>query len=579
MREEILKLRVLSVYSIIFLVFLNCGKGIRKSISETIRFRNLSEEVLENYFEFYPVQASEKGVHRYDHLLSNYTPYSIAQEIKKLQDYQLRLKEIDVGSLEIDDQIDYELLSSNIDMYLWNLAQLKEWERNPVLYVDECIYGIYFLLISTSIPLESKIISIEKRLFQIPRLLKEAKENVKNPPRVFVDIALNKLETGIEFFEESISDIAHQFPLDSPMLTTAKLLAVEAMKDYGMHLDSLKEIVDGDFAIGKEFFEYKLNREYLLKVSSEELLALGERFLRDSKTRMERAESSHSMESRLEPPSPYLLEDEFSKMDILKYYNWEIDDVRTFCENNEIVSIPQDIGECQVFETPSFLQGIIPGVAYLPPPPFDSLQSGIFYVRPIPEEFSEDERQGYSKMVRNREFRGSVVHEAFPGHHLQLSLANRFPSRIRKYQQSSLFTEGWAFYCEEMMVREGLYDGDEDVIGTLWWAAFRAARVILDVKLQIGEYDFEEGVKFLVDNFGEDNREYFEKEVKRYCLTPTQPMSYLTGKIQIEDLRKKVKKEMGDEFTSQQFHDMLLAEGSIPLELVEKKIMHKLKTQ
>jgi uncharacterized protein (DUF885 family) len=577
MREDRLNFRTLGAFSLIILLFINCGKGIRRSLSDTIRFRNFSEEVLENFFEFNPVQASEKGVHRYDHLLSNYTPYSIAQEIKKLQDFQWRLKEIDVRSLEIDDQVDYELLSSNIDMALWNLVHLKEWERNPVLYVDECIYGIYFLFLRASVPMESMIISIEKRLFQIPRLLKEAKENVKNPPRVYVEIALDELETGIEFFEESISDIALQYPLDSPMLTTAKLLAVEAMKDYSAHLDSLKDVVDGEFALGKDFFEYKLNRENLLNFSTEELLSLGERILRDSKTRMDRFEPSHSKESRL--ASPYILEDEFSKADILNYYRWEIENVRAFCEDNRIVTVPQDLGNCQVVETPSFLQGIIPGVAYLPPPPFDTLQLGIFYVRPIPEEFSGDEMKGYSTMVRNREFRGSVVHEAYPGHHLQLSLANRFPSRIRKYQHSNVFTEGWALYCEEMMVREGLYNGDEDMIGVLWWTAFRAARVILDVKLQTGEYDYEEGVKFLVDNFGEDSREYFEKEVKRYCLTPTQPMSYLTGKIQIEDLLKKVKNEMGEEFSSQQFHDMLLAEGSIPFKLVEKKIMHKLKAQ
>ncbi|MCH7761777.1 DUF885 domain-containing protein, partial [candidate division TA06 bacterium] len=280
------------------------------------------------------------------------------------------------------------------------------------------------------------------------------------------------------------------------------------------------------------------------------------------------------------PPHQLTPPEEFSKEDVLDYYQGEIQSVRTFCEEKGLVTIPLDIGDCRVVETPKFLLGLLPGIAYMPPPPFDSFQTGYFYVSPIPSEFTEEDRQHYYSIVKNREFRGGVVHEVYPGHHLQLSLSNRFPSKVRVYQQSNLFAEGWALYCEELMVDEGLYEEKWDVMEELArWIRFRAARVILDVKLQSGDFDYDSAVNFLVEEFGEEDREYFEKEVKRYCLSPTQPMSCLVGKLQISDLRKKVEKLMGEDFSLQRFHDLLLSEGTIPLKLVERKILHRLKDQ
>jgi uncharacterized protein (DUF885 family) len=216
---------------------------------------------------------------------------------------------------------------------------------------------------------------------------------------------------------------------------------------------------------------------------------------------------------------------------------------------------------------------MIAGIAYRSAGPFDQNQQGVFYVRPVPEDLDPIQLAGRYRYVHRRGFKGSVVHEAYPGHHLQMQIAGRHPSAVRKWQSNRLMVEGWALYSEEMMYRAGLY-GDEDP--AMWLAIlggirYRAARIVADVKLHTGEFSFRECVDWIVETLDaetESDKNYHRKMVRKYTLTPTVWMSYLMGKADIERLRDDVKARDGANFNESAFYNLLLKQGSIPPALI-----------
>jgi uncharacterized protein (DUF885 family) len=255
----------------------------------------------------------------------------------------------------------------------------------------------------------------------------------------------------------------------------------------------------------------------------------------------------------------------------LGYYQWEINSVSDFIKAKKLITIPDDFGQCVPVETPPFLRGTIRGIAYEVSGAFDSNQTGYFYVRPLPDTFTAAQKSSYLDFIAHRSFRGSVVHEAFPGHHLQLTLANRLQSPIRKIQQDLIMVEGWALYCEQMMYEQGLYGTDlRQWNGVLGGVRFRAVRIIVDIGLQTGRFTPETALAFMNEKLGE-NVYYYTGEIRRYCANPTSALSYLTGKTMILQMRQNATAEEGPAFDLKAFHDKLLSEGSIPLSLIGEK--------
>jgi uncharacterized protein (DUF885 family) len=311
-----------------------------------------------------------------------------------------------------------------------------------------------------------------------------------------------------------------------------------------------------------------LTHEYFLTFDSDSLLTIGETLLQQARDEYDEYEKyveqyhQNGQDSVFVPAS-------FNKQDVLDYYNWETKQVRLFIESHDIVSIPEDIAPLSVVETPSFLRSMVPGIAYMSPGPFDERQHGYFFVRPIPNDLDRTQREARFRYVNRRGFKGSVVHEAYPGHHLQMQIAGRHASDVRKWQQNMMMLEGWALLCEEMMYQAELY-GDEDPaqwLGVLGGIRFRAARIVADVKLHIGEFTYQQCVDWMIDVLNaesESDRAYLRKSVRKYTLTPTVWMSYLMGKREIMRLRDAAKSMGGSLFSERVFYDHLLSEGSIP---------------
>jgi uncharacterized protein (DUF885 family) len=529
---------------------------------------DLSEEILQSLQAFYPVTATEMGIHTYDKRLADFSAASVKNMIGRLKQYEKRLKRFESATLSRNERIDYELIKSNVDVALVNLAQIEWHKKSPQLYVDDAVNGLYFLVLSKHATDAEKLPAILARMRGMGPLFAVAKGNLRNVPPVYVVVARESLQSGMDFCRDLAEQLGRQFPGRLGEIGGAAGAARDAMIDFSSFLAGLPPGPEKGFAIGKDNFDYLLKHQYFLKYDADSLLKLGENLLAEAHKAYKDFESYVDL-NRQEGQDSVFIPKSFTRQDILDYYDWEVNQVKTYIRMNDVLTIPDDLASVRVVETPPFLRSMVGGIAYQPAGPFDAKQEGYFYVRPVPDSLDQAQLEARYRFVHRRGFRGSVVHEAYPGHHLQMQLAARNLDPVRKWQMNMMMVEGWALYSEELMYRAGLY-GQEDPtqwLGILGGIRYRAARIIADVKLHTGAFSYDECVDWLtrtLDITTESGEEYIRKEVRRYTHTPTVPMSYLTGKLEIQKLKEAVAKQRGADFSERDFYDRLMSEGSIP---------------
>jgi len=538
------------------------------------RFKKLSEEIFDWFMQFNPMLATFLGIHNYDGELGDISPEAIEANISRAHRYLDALGQIEMAELDKTDQIDYLLLRSNLESELLELEGARVHEIRPSNYPDVCVQSIYLLLVREFAPLPERMASVLSRLRQVPEYLEQARKNVKTPSEVSTRIALESTAGGIAFFNSMIPLYASQVPDLEAELLNANANAVSALERFAGFLKGILPEARGDFALGTMLFNEKMKKTHFLAYDADALLAKGQELLRETEEQLKAAAAQvypgrdwREVLDRLKEHHP---EDPAGLLD---YYRTEIGRVKQYVVDNDIVDIPEG-EELRVMETPEFLRHLIPYAAYMKPAPFEKGQAGQFLVTPIdssaPKEVQIEQLKGHNKYG----IPVTTLHEAYPGHHLQLVWANRAPTRVRKAQVSTLFAEGWAFYCEELMEQLGYINQPETRLARLAGQLWRAARVVIDASLHTGRMSVDEAVKFLV------NRACIEQanavaEVKRYTESPTQPMCYLIGKLEILDIAAEYKRRAGDRFNLKQFHNQLLSHGTLPPALIRKALFEE----
>jgi len=534
----------------------------------------IGRQIIEEIWAFHPVDATYRGLHQYDSLLGDYTKSNLKHEFRLFKKYQAQLDKVDTLTLHTDELIDYKTLAIllNIEIFQIDIAKYYDW--NPLFYVNECIGGIYYLMIRYAPSNAIRMNAINKRLKLIPQFLANAKKNLKAPPALFCSAGIEQLSEGKNLIEEVFrvykDSVDPGLRLDFERSKNTAMIAIEEFKKWlELHSNSITP-----FALGRDKYEFKMENVHLLDFSADSLQQLGENTLGLANRLIDSLIAIH----QVLPGKKGFVPPDFGKADIAEYRKKEILDIRNFVNERKIVTVPEWVGEFQVVETPAFLRGIIPGIAMEPPGAFDASRTGYFYIQPIAGDFDSSTAQAWYNYVINRKFRGSVVHEGFPGHFLQLSIANNHLSLFRQNLSDNFMVEGWALYCEEMMSNSGLYEDTLGAyIGALRGVKFRAARVIVDVKLQTGQFTYNDAVNFMCKTFdaGKEDSVFFSREVLRYATDPCQPSSYLVGKFQIMDLRERYKQKMGNTYSLNDFHDHLLNQGSIPVKLIERCLLQQ----
>ncbi len=541
---------------------------------ETV-FYSAVERFLNDFLAEAPVGATQLGDHRHDHRLGDHTPDALHRQEAQFRQALQELGDMDTSNFGVDAAIDHAVVIRLVRSFLREIDPLRTHESSPGFYLDECLGGVFLLLIRDFAPLPKRMKCVLGRLRDVPRVLAEARRNLvpQSVPPVWAQIAIDSAAQGRALFTLLAPLLALRTPWLFPQVLVAARRAASALDSYARFLETtVAPNARGDFAIGKALFEEMLRDQHLLDLSADELFDIGRRQFDETLRSMD------ELARKIDPTrtAREILDeakDRHPTADgLLDAYRREVARARAFVVEHGIATIP-DGETLRIEPTPAYLRGVLPYAAYMPPGVLDAKQEGIFVVTPI--------ARGASEKAKNEKLRGhnyaklpiTALHEGYPGHHLQLVRANRTATLPRKLASalSSLVIEGWAFYCEGLMEQLGYLDDPVQPLARRKDQLWRAARIILDVSLHTRGMTVEEGVAFLVEKVGLEPGDALA-EVRRYTQSPTQPMSYLMGKLEILKLIDAYKARR-PEASMREMHNAILACGSLPPKLLAKRLL------
>ena len=529
------------------------------------------DEIIEKHFwsliERHPEIATFLGIHKYDDKLPSGKIELLEKDVKEALKLADEIKGLDYNLLDDRRKVDYDLVLRAVDAQVFFYKDLPLWRRFPEA-IETIGSSVFMVLVNERLPLEHKVKSVVGRVDEASRFLVESKERLTDPVRIYLDIGL-EMGKGLALMFQTLPKLIETLGVEVVGIDKTCEKAHNTLLDYLRWLEELKENARREYAIGRENFE-KILKFRGIPYACEELLKIGETYLNTYRNEVTKIISRLGYRDVDEAITQ--LKNEYPKNfeDIMKTYKSFVEEAKQFIQKVNFAPIPK--GEnVKVIETPIYMRPTIPFAAYIPPGKFEKEQVGVFLVTPPESEEKFKEHNIYS--INN-----TVVHEAYPGHHLQLVWFNKHPSLVRllAYNMSTELTEGWAHYCEEAIREEGFYNTDKHRLIVLLDAIWRAVRVIVDVKLHIGEMSFEEAVEMLVKE-SKMSREGAISEVKRYTYTPTYQLAYLIGKHLIKELENEVRDILKEKYSKGLFHKLILEEGMLPFDMLREVVLNKAK--
>lgn len=534
-------------------------------------FDRLAAEYFHSTYRASPTSATDLGIHDYDHLLDDLSQTAIRARITELRTFRQKFRVLKSNRFPIGAATDLALIRNEIEIELWFLDDTRDWETDPSYYVADPFFSIFLLASRDFAPVGDRVENLAARLEQVAELLESARANLKNPPHVLTEIGIEETQGALEFCDTLVSQVAQEIK-PSIALKRAVKNARAALASFLLYLqDDLMLTSTGKLGIGAKQYAKILKYEHMLPYTVAQVVAMGERVFQETEReltgwakRIDTAKTWREIaaEARTEFPK---------RQRLLSAYRHEVSRLRDFVRERDLVSLPEQ--DCEVVETPPFDRALNSFAAYVAPGPFEQDQRGQFWVTPIDPTTPRAQQIEQLEAHCNYLYPVTAAHEAYPGHHVQLVRANHVGSRWRKHFSASIFAEGWALYCEELMSRAGYYSDPRMRLFQLQDRLWRAARVITEIGMHCYDVTMDDAGRFLVDKVGLSHAAA-RAETRRYIAEPGQPMSYLIGELEVERLRKKFKR-----LPLKKFHDLLLDSGTIPFVLVEQELQDKIENR
>lgn len=535
------------------------------------------DAVLGFFWKSAPVAATVAGIHDHDHLLADLDPGAIEDRRLTFGRQRAELRRIvdDAPELTADDRLDALVLDQGLQVEERLIADHRAAFRDPAHPLDEFLYGVYCLLQREFAPLPDRAASAARRLLEVPRLLDTARRNLgdgREIPPEWLDGALQQIGGSRAFLaglHDSLLPIAGSA---APDLRRGLGGAAAALDEFeGCLRGPVGAAAAGRFVAGRDFFEFLLRIQHGILEDAESLRRFGEELVALTHERLDEAVG------RLAPGRTWRAcldewkADHPDEAGFLDEHRREVARARAFVVERGLVTLPPD-ERLDVLATPEFQRALCPFAAYLQPGPFEPRQHGALWVTPPSAHADPADRERILRDHLRASIPGTIAHEAYPGHHVQLSIVGGVPSKVRRWFSTPVFIEGWGFYCEELMAEEGFCVDPRSRVLQLKDQLWRACRVVIDVGLHTGDLPREAAVRMLCEVAGIEEPNA-RGEVLRYTRNPTQPLSYAVGKRAILALREDCRRAWGPRFTLRAFHDRLLSFGSLPLALIRGPLL------
>ena len=539
-------------------------------------FEQLVNEFLDHEFQDMPVMASQLGLSDYDDRLDDLSATAMQRRTTDAQAWHDLFAAVADADLTASEQIDRDLAIAMLRGRTI-VADWEGWKRDPVTYSGLCLSGIFTLWLHRLRPEEALVESTLRRLAAIPGVLEQGTANL-DPSLAHPLI----VERGIASAKGGARYLRDLLPLEVSdhgarrQVAGAGATAADAFDAWAAHLQTVSALATGSWVFGEERYSRLLREKENLTFDARSLRDMGQQ----EYDRLDAEMSALALQIRGTSDWKQVLEeanDDHPRTEETMRDAYEVWTARArdFLAETGLVTLP-DGERCSVEPSPVFQRPLIGVASYIGPPAFSDSTAGHFFVPFAPDGASDEEKQERLKSNSNGGIPTTAVHEAYPGHHWHIVMRRLYANRIRRVYGTPYFTEGWALYAERLMRERGFFNEPIHELYHLEATIFRAARIIVDTSLHLGEMSYDDAVTFMVEkaNLPEVTA---QAEVGRYCWWPTQASAYLTGCLEILRIRDRFMAARGatpaDADALRDFHDALTSSGTMPIALAERAVM------
>ncbi|HJX26179.1 MAG TPA: DUF885 domain-containing protein [Chthoniobacterales bacterium] len=546
-------------------------------------FQKLAKDYVDALLQAHPEYATELGDHRLDDKLTDYSPEARAKQLARATQFRERLKGFnDFTKLTGANQVDVRILRENIDNEIFDLEELKDAEWNPLVYNQSLANALYLLVARDFAPAAQRIPNLRKRMEGIPKVIEQAKKNLQHPPRVYTETAIEQAQGAVSLVREGLAPLLEQAPQVKKEIGPLQEKTAKALEDYKKWLEKdLLPRSDGDFRIGADKFRKKLRFALASDLSMEEIMKRAQADLQQTQAAI--YETALPLYKKYFPSADTATLDDKKKVTtavldklaeqrpddntIVGYAQKIVGEATDFVKSHDLVTVPEK--PLDVIVMPEFKRG--QAIAYCDSPgPLEQNGKTFFAVAPTPNDWSAERKASFFREYNNYMVRDLTVHEAMPGHYLQLAHSNQFhaPTLIRAIFQSGPFIEGWAVYTEQVMAEAG-YGGPEVKMQQLKMRLRVICNAILDQSIHAGNMTEQQALDLMMKEGFQQEGEAVAKW-KRARLSSAQLSTYFVGVTEHLDLREKAKAKAGASFDLKKYNDTVISFGSPPVKYVRE---------
>jgi uncharacterized protein (DUF885 family) len=537
-------------------------------------FPHFVDDYLAYLYEVCPTQATLDGTHLHDDLLEDLSRTAIDAHVRALSGFGRRLHQIDPATLSPTERIEHPVVAANIEARMFEFEEVRTWERNPQIYADLIGTSLAGQALFAYAPEAERARRIASKLRQVPRLVQAARDNIKETPGIFVKMGLESWRGILKFID---ADLPRAFATLDDLhilgdLADTSAEASNAIKGYIDYLENdLAPRAKASFRLGRERFEKKLRLEEGITFTADRLLAIA---LRELHTVQEefRSVAGRLPGADVQAAWRAATEQHPAPGEVVKAAQEQVKELEQFLRRQSIVTVP-DGEPVVVAPTPEFYRWTF--ASMWTPGPFEAKPSRAYYYLTDADRSWPPERQEEHLRYFNYPILWHIsIHEAYPGHFLHFQHLRQVESKVRKsvFFAPASFVEGWAHYCEQMMVEAGFRRSEPEIkLGQLAEALVRLARFIVCIRLHCEDMSVEQGMRFFRDEaFLEEATA--RREAERGTFDATY-LVYSVGKLMMLKLRRDYKEEQGSKYSLRAFHDAVLAQGCAPFAAIRRLLL------
>ena len=557
------------------------------------QFEDLAKRYLDEFPTLGPVGATSLGDHRFDHLVNQVSSEARAERVAFNKKYIEALEIIPKGKLSRAYQVDAALLDNRLRSGIWRIEELQEWSWNPLRYTALAGGAIYSLMAREFAPVEERLMNVADRLEQFPRMYAQIRETIipERVPKIHAETAVKQNKGVLSILDNLV--VPQKNKLKKRYRKQLNKAMETARNENAKHQKWLEEEVlpkaNGNFRIGPKLYDKKLAFTLQTPLTRYQILEKAESEL--VKTRSHMYDIAKSVYKGMHPYTEFpevpteayqqaviraALEEAYreipDKEGIIDFARSSIRIAEDFVKEAEILTLPSD--PVEIIIMPEFRRGVT--LAYCDSPgPLETGLKTFYAVSPLPEEWTEKQVHSYLREYNQRSVHNLTIHEAMPGHFVQLAHSNRYPSTLRAVLSSGVFIEGWAVYVERVFLEEGFLDHDPLMqLIILKWYLRAIANAMIDQKIHAGGMSYDEAMELMIEDTFQEEREAAAKWI-RAQLTSAQLSTYFVGFLEHYSLREEVQKRRGAKFVLKDYHDEELSFGSPPVQFVRALMLEE----